>query len=379
MRSLNKSHSGDYPLQTVHRRLAVDVHNFPGIFQGSRTFVSNLYKAISVIRPDIDIITFGSNTPPNFPHANHIPIDLSSPVKRLIFGLHAFGANSAECVAHYQYFCPIFSKNPSCITVHDILPITHPQYFPLSFRVKFERMLVISISRARYINTVSKFTRDALVDRFNINKTRIAIVPNGVDAAAIQSIATDKARFVVARDYNLKEYVIVIGRIELRKNLSVVVEAVEQMRAKNGPGLQIVVVGSIDTSSGDKIKGLEELLMKPWVRHFQGLNDSEMYHLLRAAILLVFPSKAEGFGIPPLEAMAAEIPAVVADATAHGELYKGVADMFSPDNPSELARKLQFIIDDPNYRDSLIRNGNEFAKNHSWSESARAFCDSLKI
>jgi glycosyltransferase involved in cell wall biosynthesis len=360
------------------RKVAVDVHGFSKLYQGSRTFLLNLYSALSQIRPDIEIVTFGSHSRPTFGN-RHIPLELSSPIQRLIVGPDLLFWRQGIKMAHYQYFCPIFSTITSIITIHDILPITHPQYFSPRFASKFRTMIGISIKRATHINVVSEFTKRALVHNFKLDPRKLTVVPNGVHINLFRQIAQDEARERVLTNYGLRDYVIAIGRIEVRKNIPTLISAVERLRETGYASLDLVIVGSVDTSSGGRCSGTISALSKHWVKHFEGVSDTEKSTLLRGAKALVFPSLAEGFGIPPLEAMAAEVPAIVANRTAHGEIYERSALIFDAEDIEELSEKIKLVITNQELRNHLVKAGIYQAHEFSWTRSAAVFLNSLAI
>jgi glycosyltransferase involved in cell wall biosynthesis len=359
-------------------RLAVDVHGFTRIHQGSRTFIENIYREIPSIDPSVEVVSFGGVESPDFPVSRHLPVDLGSPVKRLTYGSWASLRDQAPDYVHYQYFCPILPIGRSVVTVHDILPLTHPVYFNPRFARQFGVMLGVSVRFAALINAVSDYTRDSLADQYGIDRASIAIVPNAVSRDFFTAVSREEARAYVELTYGLKSYAISISRIEKRKNIPLLIEAVRALNATEFPDLRTVLLGGIDEASGSGCAVTREAIRSGSVVHLCGLSDAEKVKVLRAAAVMVFPSLAEGFGIPPLEGMAAEVPVIVANRTAHGRLYGDSTLTVGGESVEELAEQMRRVLSDEPLRSKLVEQGRRLTQTMTWKASAAALLDSLR-
>ncbi|SON58363.1 putative glycosyltransferase EpsD [Hartmannibacter diazotrophicus] len=359
-------------------RLAIDVHGFSGRHQGSRTFIENVYREIPSVDPSIEVISFGEVEPPDFPVSRHVPVDLGSAAKRLTVGSYAALRSLAPDYVHYQYFCPLLPVGRSVITIHDILPITHPQYFNPSFAGRFRMMVGLSMRLASLVNAVSDFTRDAVAAQYSRDPETIAVVPNGVSADFYRSVSYEEARAYVKEKFGLDSYVLSLTRIERRKNIPLLIDAVSRLQGAGLSGLQTVLMGSIDESSGGGCARTRQAIADGTVIHLKGLSDQEKIFVLRAAAVLVFPSMAEGFGIPPLEGMAARIPVIVADQTAHGRIYRDTAIMISGESVEELADRIRAVLSDDDLRRQAVARGDGLVERMTWKRSAAALADSLR-
>jgi glycosyltransferase involved in cell wall biosynthesis len=367
------------PSSTRRRRLklAVDVHGFSRMHQGTRTFIENIYREIPNVDPDVEIISFGEKRAPEFPVSLHVPVDLGSPAKRLTIGSWAALRKAAPHYVHYQYFCPIVPIGRSVITVHDTLPLTHPEYFNPTFRRQFRAMLGASVRLASVVTAVSDFTKESLASRYGLSRDSLVVVPAGVSPDLFTGISREEAKKHVRKLYGLTSYAISVSRIEKRKNIPLLIEAVTILNESGYPELRTVLVGSVDESAGGGCSVTREAIRNGAAVHLSGLSDVEKAIVLRAADVMAFPSLAEGFGIPPLEAMAAEVPVIVANRTAHGRIYANWALMIEGESVQELVDQMRRVLTDSRLRREIVERGQMFAHSMTWNASARALLDSI--
>lgn len=359
-------------------RLAVDVHSFSRIHQGTRTFIENIYRQLPHVDPNIDVISFGERQPPEFPIARHVAIDLSSAGKRLTYGSWAALREVAPHYVHYQFFCPIIPVGRSIVTVHDILPLTHPEFFKPSFRHRFRLMLGAAVRTASMLTAVSEFTRESVACHYGVPREDIVIVPNAVSTDLYQSMSRDEATAFVKKSFGLDSYVVSISRIEKRKNIPLLIEATRMLNASGFPHLKVVLVGGLDETAGSGCQASAQAISVGEVVHLPGLSDNDKAMVLRGAEMLVFPSLAEGFGIPPLEAMAAGVPAIVAERTAHGRIYSGAALMIEGTSAGELADQMRRLLTNASLRAEMVKRGGMLAHEMNWRKSAATLVDGIR-
>jgi glycosyltransferase involved in cell wall biosynthesis len=176
--------------------------------------------------------------------------------------------------------------------------------------------------------------------------------------------------------YNInKPYILYVGNVYPHKNLESLVECFQELR-KDRPDLRLVLVGKEDYFY-ERLKRLAEA-NKLWLERdsqspiiFAGyVPDAELEILFQKATVYVFPSLYEGFGLPPLEAMAHGCPVASSDKASMPEILGEAAAYFDPEKPGDMAAVLKRILDDQTERQSLMARGYEQIKKYSWSECA---------
>jgi len=247
--------------------------------------------------------------------------------------------------------------------VHDLAPCDHPEWFTRSYRTWFNLLVPYLSRHARVITTVSAFTRDRLADRFGLDPADIRLLPNGcgLDAPS-ERVAPEPA----------DEYVLAVGSVDPRKNLRGVRRAVARARLRH-PSLRLVVTGDPSTRVFAREPRADSGL-DSFVGH---VSDEELASLYAGARCLVYPSFYEGFGLPPLEAMALGTRVVASRLPPIEEACGSVAVYVDPSDPDDIARGIEQVLhgsDDE--RATALSEGRARAAPYTW-ERAAAILDAL--
>jgi glycosyltransferase involved in cell wall biosynthesis len=346
------------------RTVAVDAHVLNGIPQGSRTYLENVlgwlgrldgknrYQIFS-LDPD------ATRRRLDFPQFEHRRIGLPASIPRLLLYWPYAKLRYRFDVLITQYILPPFVPGAHFVVMHDILPHTHPLLFPPFQRWRSRILYRASARRARDLFVVSNYTRSAIIERYGIATDKIHLTYNGFDAAAFDE--TIQSGCAAPEDY-----VLFVGRLEPRKNVDLIIKALALTRH---PRLRLIVVGGSHFASPQLLALMRS---SPRVEHRTNVGDRELDALYRRACALVFPSSAEGFGLPILEALARGVPVITSDQTALPEVGGHFARYLNPmavDAPARLAALLDEICDAPPRLDpaALGRHLAQF----DWERSAR--------
>ncbi len=242
------------------------------------------------------------------------------------------------------------------LTVHDLSPLEHPEWFKPAFAAWYKRVFPILVRRVKHVITPSEHVRRKMMVRFHLPEDRVTAIPAGVNLDRF-------CRQDPPRQYG--RYILFVGSIEPRKNLLTLLKAWNMIEKKH-PDVSLVLAGS----PGSVFRKV----------HFPGdsarlvftgyLPDTALPALYSGADLFVLPSLDEGFGLPVLEAMACGTPVV---ASAQGALPEVVGEaglLFNPGNPAALAQILSRCLTDLPLRKSLIQRGLERVQQFSWQTTA---------
>lgn len=231
-------------------------------------------------------------------------------IPRALRGLHADAAV-------YSYICPPVSPCPSVVVVHDILFRLHPEWFSRRVRALLNTMVPLSLRRARSIITVSERSRDDLLDAFDVDPSRVHVVPN---VAAPAFHPRDGAAERVSQRHGLYRYCLYVGDVHPRKNLVALAEAI---RLVGDPDLRLAVVGRAGHRGEELIRASGGMWLGP-------MDDDDLADLYTAATVTCYPSLYEGFGLPIVEAMACGSPVVTSNRGAIPEVAGDAALMVDP-------------------------------------------------
>ncbi len=268
-------------------------------------------------------------------------------------------ANGCDVVLHLSNTGPSWG-GPHVLTVYDVTPITNPEWYTSGFVWWFRWALGRSARRARYVLTLSEWAREEVCRVLGVSRERIGVVSQGVEPFDHPASADIVHR--VRDKWNLVGPFILAVGTGSRKNLEFLIRLSERWRNDGLPDAALVIVGA----SYRKVHG--RVRSGVWgreVRYLGYVSDEELHGLYTAASALCFPSLSEGFGRPPLEAMACGTPAVVADYGPAAEVL-GDAALILPLDPELWINGLRRLLRDEEQRTRAIERGWVRAARYRW-------------
>ena len=348
-------------------RLFVDCHVFDDGYGGTRTYLEGIYRKM-VAHKDIEFYfaarnietlrkAFGEGS-----NVHYIQLSNAGKFKRLAVEIPALIKQYKIDYAHYQYISPLYKCCKEIVTVHDLLFLDMPQYFPWTYRVKNAFLFGRSAKRADILLTVSEFSRGEITKFFGIPKDKISITHNGI---LLPSANIEKPD--VKAKLGLDKYILTVSRIEPRKNHLALLKAYVELRLWER-NYKLVLVGRYDWSNKDfdnYYNNLSEDVKKNII--ITGANYPELIQLYQNASLFVFPSFAEGFGIPPIESLAFNCPLLCSNATAMAEFKLPSDWTFDPYNLSEIKEKMNNLLE---HRPELNKERERILEEFDWQKIA---------
>lgn len=278
--------------------------------------------------------------------------------------------------AHGNFNLPLVrSATRTVVTVHDLIPLLLPDTVSLPFRMQFRLWLSRTVQVADALVCVSEDTRRALLDRFpTVDPERVEVVHNGVDHVEAHPLDAEGAAQLEA--LRLPErFVLFAGALDVRKNVSSVLDACEALHRAGRP-VTLVLAGQRWFGSGPVERRVAALRAQGLDLRPIGFQPAAvLYALMARATALVFPSRYEGFGLPPLEAMWLGTPAIVSDRGALPEVCGPEALQVAPDDVEALAGAIARLLQDPNERRARAEAGRRWARRFTWARAARATAD----
>ena len=255
-------------------------------------------------------------------------------------------------------FGPLLTRRQA-VVLHDIAPVDHPEWFGPRYRAWYGFVVRALYRRADHVVTDSEFTRGRLEAHWG-PRPNVSVIPLGV----ADDFAPER------RESRTPEhYVCFVGSIEPRKNLATLLDAMDRVR-KDDAELTLVVVGALGPR---RVFGDAPIVLdRPGITHVAHASDAQLRALVAGAECLVYPSHYEGFGLPPLEAMALGTPVVVSDIPVMREVCGDAARFAEPTSASDLAAAIAGISSlSPDAREDLVRRGRDHARTFRWPDAAR--------
>jgi glycosyltransferase involved in cell wall biosynthesis len=300
-------------------KIFVDGHWFDEPFQSTGVFIKGLYQQLAYDeRFEIFLGAYSlAALEKEFEGTEFkfLPYSSHSKYKRLSVDVTKLIQKHRFDFIHFQYTLPLIKTCKEIVTIHDVLFMEFPELFPWSYRISKEILFKRSAKRAEIVTTVSGYSKTAITRYFHIPGERIHIIPNGISASFYNP--EQKLDDSLRKKYSLDKFILYVSRIEPRKNHITLVKAFVQGEFWKR-GFQLVFIGKQDIEVpelNEYINSLSERITKSII-FLTGVEESALKDLYLNTCLFVYPSIAEGFGIPPLEAAVMKAKVLCSNATA---------------------------------------------------------------
>ena len=355
---------------TAPARIAVNLlHLVPGGVGGTEEYVVRTLSAFARHGPDdiVPVLFVLSSMPDAHPDLCETfetvvcPIDGTNRPLRI-------AAESTWLANHTQGFAvvhhlggrrPVATARPAVVTVHDLQPLDHPDWFSPAKRAFLGWSLPRTLRSADVVVVLSEMVSRQVVDRFGVDPDRVVVVPCGTDHRADSPAEPSRAPVIL--------YPAVTHP---HKNHSTLIEAFARVAGRH-PDASLVFTGAPGSADAEARAAAEASGIGHRITFTGRIPAADLATLLASATVMAYPSRYEGFGIPVLEAMAAGVPTVVAAGTAAADLATSAGVVLEPDDVAGWAEEIDLLIADTGYRSQVARSGLVRASNYTWEASAR--------
>lgn len=254
---------------------------------------------------------------------------------------------------------PLFHKN-QIVTIHDASVYAFPKAYSMYFRIWYKMIYKFVSKNAQKILTVSNYSKNELSKYCKLDENKIAVIYEGKEQI-LNSVSDER----ILRDCNLKKnaYLLAVSSINPNKNFNLIVKAIEQIDGD----CDIAIAGN----ANNKVFSNFPLRAGGNVKLLGYVGDGQLRALYENAACFVYPSFYEGFGLPPLEAMACGCPVIVSNTSSLPEVCGDAALYCDPFDPKDLAQKINILMTDNMLREYLQRKGLERASQFTWEKCAR--------
>ncbi|WP_233248414.1 glycosyltransferase family 1 protein [Desulfonatronum sp. SC1] len=362
----------------------------PGIVGGTETYAAGLVRGLAEVDDGLEYVVFlnreSADWPlPDIPAFQRVvcPVRASSRVRRLLyeqFRLPALARRHGVDVLHsLGYVAPVLGRCPGVVTIHDMNTKGHGRSMPLFKRLTLAFLVRLSARAARQVITVSEFSRQEIHRHLGLPLERIHVVHEAPlppewgrsSESARQEESSQPVSWASTFQPSLKSdtpYILAFASQSPHKNIPRLIEAFARI-ATSVPH-HLVLAGHLPGDGAvDRAIGRWDIAHR--VRLTGYLPRPEVDRLLSEAALFAFPSLYEGFGLPVLEAQAAEVPVACANRGALPEVAGEGAVFFDPENALDMAATLAHALTDEDLRANLIALGRLNLERFSWTEAAR--------
>nr|WP_315224225.1 glycosyltransferase family 1 protein [uncultured Flavobacterium sp.] len=358
----------------------VDCHVFDSGFQGTRTYIEGLYTEL-IKYQDLNFF-LGSNDPDNLAaifgkHSNvtYLKYRYHNKYLRLLIDIPKIIKKNKIDFAHFQYIVSPLKRCKYIVTTHDVLFIDFRLYFSFFSKIINTILYKQSGKRADIRLTVSEYSKHKIEQHLGLS--HYVITPNAVDFAFFEEYDKEQVKAKVAEEFFLKDYIIYVSRWEPRKNQQILLKAFVDLELYKKH--QLLFLGNESIFNHEYHNAFEQLNpeIKKKIITIKNTDFQTMLLLLRGAKVSVYPSFAEGFGIPPLESVAAKIPTICSNKTAMSDFSFFNKFYFDPNNQAEFNQKLKQILEE-DLSSEFERMAHTIKENYNWKKSAVILYQLLK-
>ena len=259
---------------------------------------------------------------------------------------------------------------PFVVTIHDCIHLRFPQYLPNRRALVYAKtMMGLAARRSRRILTVSQASKQDILQFLGVPASKVEVVYNALDERLASppteaDVASVRERFMLQ-----SPFILYTGNIKPHKNIGRLIEAYALLRRKGIQDVQLLIIGEEISKYPNLRRLVHRHQLHSHVRFFGFVPDATLAALYRLAGVFVFPSLYEGFGLPPLEAMAAGAPVITSNISSLPEVVGDAAILIDPMDPNAIADAMARVLNDPALRSDLVRRGEARVKAFSWQRS----------
>ncbi|MCW5851726.1 MAG: glycosyltransferase family 4 protein [Anaerolineae bacterium] len=357
-------------------RIAIDAHMVGTHETGNETYILNLIRGLQVVDAKNSYVLLTDDAdrlrewvqPTDRFHI--VQVRPAQDYVRIPFGLPWTTWRQGVDVLHVTYNAPPWSSCPTVVSVHDVSFALYPDQFSPRDRLILSTLVPLSMRRAARVITLSNTARQDILDRYHIPAGRVVTTP--LAAADVFRPVDDAGTLdAVLKRYAIPgPFILAVGNLQPRKNLARLLEAYTRVRATSGVGHKLVIVGKAQWQESQIFEAVRRLGLDHEVIFTGYVPDEDLVRLYNAATVFVYPSLYEGFGLPPLEAMACGTPVIASNVGAIREVVADGGLLVSPTNVDELAAALVRVAGEVGLRAELVERGRQRAKDFSWLRTA---------
>ena len=258
----------------------------------------------------------------------------------------------------------------SVVTIHDCIHLMFPQYLPNRAAYAYVKASMWSAARRSHrILTVSEASKRDILHFFNVPPDKIVVVYNSIDECFRATPAEEEVARVRERYQLDHRFVLYVGNIKPHKNLVRLIEAFDRLRRGGFDDLKLLIIGDEISKLPALRRAVHKHKLHKHVRFLGFLPTETLAILYRLAALFVFPSLYEGFGLPPLEAMASGTPVVTSNISSLPEVVGDAAMLIDPYDVDSIVDGIRRVLSNPTLANELRSRGIERAREFSWERS----------
>ena len=362
--------------QDPSNTVIINATNIGYKFHGIGVYSLNILKELTKLKTDLNFIVYLNKSSKRYIDEIKIPDNfrlkwissIISPDKKFKGHLMRLIYSNLISLKYRKYlqfntsqFEINFFRANQIVTIHDVIPLLFKKYHKKQY-CYFKLMLKYGLMNARYILTPSFHSKEMLMKIYNLQENRVKVIYNGAN-----TLRPNSAQHSISKKEN---FILYVGRINKMKNIGALLTAYSRIHEKIAHNL--VIISDDKTELKHEIKKVNlhnEVIDK--IVFMENVSEEVKYDVMSKAKLLVSPTLYEGFGLPPVEAMACSCPVIVSNTSCIPEVCGEAAIYIDPSSIDSIAQAIVELIEDDNLRSKLIESGLSRVQGFTWEYSAR--------
>ncbi len=355
-------------------RFCVDAHAIGRHLTGNEAYVRNLLNGFAALEDNSEFLAYVS-----VPGAEaYVPPSIETrktsgnPFIRLGYDLSRQVRRDGADLLHVQFTAPLACPVPVVVSVHDVSFLEHPEFFTSARRLQLQYTVKRTVLNASRVLTLSEFSRQGIARAYDMDPSRIAVVPAGVSSAFHPQPRQSSKAFVEGRFKVPGPFILTVGDLQPRKNQIGLIHAFEELLGAY-PELphHLMLVGKETWFAPHVHQAAKRSSARDRIHFTDYVSEKELMELYSACEIFVFPSFYEGFGLPILEAMACGRAVACSNTSAMPEVADSAGLLFNPESTEEIVRAMRDLLLNPELRQRMERLGQKNAAQFSWARTAQ--------
>lgn len=326
----------------------------------SENIIKNLLKSRHVDLIYSEPIFYNETTKYNSPRSICIGTGLKGAIKRIIWSIYF--TPPKESIIYSPTHHGLYRTKNQIITIHDLICLSHPKQHFFQY-LYFKYLLPLTLKKCIAIFTVSEFTKEEIHKAYGIDKKKIYVVPNGVDQKVFFSTSEQKKT----------KQLLVVGARYMHKNIQEIIKFNYTWKEE----YNLTICSYSEKTKKNLLREAKKHGITEKIFFLNNVSNDKLIELYRQSAALIYPSKIEGFGIPPLESLACGTPAIVSNIPAHNEVLSDSAIYINFDDEKSWRDAFK-TLNDPDKIKMKLKMAKKRVYELSWENSAKKLNESLK-
>lgn len=363
-------------------RIGLDGIPLASLWTGIGHYTSELAHNLARIDPalEVELISPVPILATNAEEASELPFNLrvvetGTHLLWWLAGLPLYLRRASLSIFHgTNYDVPLWGHATKVVTIHDLSLLLHPETHPGNLVSRARRRLPLMARTATMIITATESVKQEICEHLKVAPSKVAVTPYAA-RHNFRPLPPEEATEIRKRLNVAEEFLLFVGTIEPRKNLITLVKALNEIRRSTSLRPQLVIAGKEGWLSDELLSYIQQSGLADQIRFLGYVADRDLRALYSTCRMCIYPSLYEGFGLPPLEAMACGAPVITSRIPSIMETVGSAARLISPTGVEDLAAAIVELLGDENRRSQLAQAGIERAAEFTWEKTARATLD----